>query len=152
VKKKHLFLFLALVLPVAIFFFLKGFGRNRFDLPVIHEAEGEWPNDCQSPSAYPFVVADSVMDPVGRPVVILFRLPGQESLLRLPVEIDTTKVGIRWMNYTVSGGSPCLFGAAQAAGAVLIDGDNRVRGIYEELDRDETDRLIMETKILTGNY
>ena len=76
-----------------------------------------------------------------------------ETQQRLPVEIDTTKTKIQ--NLTSVIGSdvfPYCLSVNQNYNAILIDTVGQVRGIYQELDRDETDRLIMEVKILTGNY
>ena len=150
--KKPLFLFLALVLPVLIYFFLKLFGSNRFDLPVMHRSDTEWPASCQRPDGFPFHVADSVLSRSDKPVLVIFRIPNQETSLRLPLEIDSAKVIFRWEDPAVVGAYPCAFGAPPDAGAVLIDRENRVRGIYKALTRDEADRLIMETKIITEDY
>lgn len=44
-KKKWLFLFLMLALPVLIYLFLQAFGDNRFDIPVYYENGIEQPLD-----------------------------------------------------------------------------------------------------------
>ena len=150
--KKPLYLFLALVLPVLIYFFLKLFGSNRFDLPVMHRSDTEWPASCQRPDVFPFSVADSVLSRSDKPVLVIFRITDQETLIRLPLEIDSAKVIFRWEEPAGVGVHPCAFGATPDAGAVLIDQENRVRGIYKALTREEADRLIMETKIITGDY
>jgi hypothetical protein len=45
--KKPILLFLALGLPVAVFVFLKYFGRNEFAVPVLFEAGIETPVGCE---------------------------------------------------------------------------------------------------------
>lgn len=85
-------------------------------------------------------------------MIMLFSRPDQEALLRLPVEIDTMMTGFRWMDAPNPEVSPCAFGAPPGSGAVLIDASSRIRGVYGILGRDETDRLIMETKILNQQY
>ncbi|MFM8347195.1 MAG: hypothetical protein ACKOAR_04040 [Bacteroidota bacterium] len=135
-----------------IYFFLKLFGSNRFDVPVMYNSDTDWPTDCQKPLSFPFHVSDSLIPTSGHSVIVVFSIPDQESLLRLPVEIDTTKSSFRWLVAGVAGVSPCLFGAPLGSGAVLLDSSSRVRGIYGVLGRDETDRLIMETKILNQQY
>ena len=63
--KKILFLFLALLLPVLIFLFLRSFGKNEFDVPVLFADSVEAPVSC---SAYsykgPYVITDSVLQEI----------------------------------------------------------------------------------------
>lgn len=46
--KKPILLFLALVFPVAVFVFLKFFGKNEFAVPVLFEDRFEIPVGCES--------------------------------------------------------------------------------------------------------
>lgn len=60
--KKIVFLFLALMLPVLIFLFLKSFGKNEFDVPVLFTDSVTVPVACNSYSYnVPYVIADSVL-------------------------------------------------------------------------------------------
>ena len=150
--KKSIFLFLALILPVAIFFFLKFFGKNKFDLPILMQTAVEWPKDCLQPDSFPFHAASEYFN-TRKQVILILDSVSAETQQRLPVEIDTTKTKIQ--NLTSVIGSdvfPYCLSVNQNYNAILIDTAGQVRGIYQELDRDETDRLIMEVKILTGNY
>ncbi len=60
--KKGLFMFLALMLPVLIFLFLKSFGKNEFAVPVLFSDSVSAPVAC-SVYAYkaPYVIEDSVL-------------------------------------------------------------------------------------------
>jgi hypothetical protein len=149
--KKWIILFLALALPVFIFLFLKQFGSNQFDLPFFHQDRQSWPADCSIEEVtFPFRIQQGLLPDVpGRPSLILLKSPEVESAQRIPVEIDTAALKIL---YHPEIESSCLLGVSPATAAVLIDSDGNLRGIFEKLDRDETDRLILESKILLKDY
>lgn len=59
---KVLFLFLAFLLPTAIFIFLKSFGKNEFEVPALFNDSGPRPADCNSfRYTFPYSVQDSVL-------------------------------------------------------------------------------------------
>ncbi|MFZ9981729.1 MAG: hypothetical protein ACO3FI_06850 [Cyclobacteriaceae bacterium] len=148
--KKWIILFLALALPVFIFLFLKEFGSNQFDLPFIHQNGKSWPSDCADPGGFPFRVKEGLFMTVpGWHTLILLENPEAEAAQRIPVEIDTSTLKVL---FKPEFADPCLLGVSRSAAAVLIDSIGVLRGIFEKLDRDETDRLIMETKILLKDY
>lgn len=62
-SQKALFLFLALLLPVIIFVFLKSFGKNEFDVTPLFQDSVESSGDCASSFRYntPYVIPDSVI-------------------------------------------------------------------------------------------
>lgn len=63
--KKILFLFLALLLPVLIFLFLKSFGKNEFDVPVLFADSVTIPVGCKSYFyKAPYVIPDSVLQDI----------------------------------------------------------------------------------------
>lgn len=60
--KKLLFLFFALLLPVLIFLFLKSFGKNEFDVPVLFTDSVTVPVACNGYSyTAPYQITDSVL-------------------------------------------------------------------------------------------
>lgn len=60
--KKFLFLFLALLMPVFIYLFLKSFGRNEFNVPVLFADSVSSPVECEAYSyRLPYHVTDSVL-------------------------------------------------------------------------------------------
>jgi len=150
-KRKLILLFLALALPVLIFLFLKFFGKNQFDLPVFHADNSAWPAECSPPAGYPYrpEVKRLVTVAEGKPFIILLTDLEPEARQRLPVELDTVAMPLV---HPVNTLNPCLFGAPSGTAAVMLDENEAVRGIFATLDRDETDRLIMESKILLKNY
>lgn len=59
---KVLFLFLALLLPTAIFIFLKSFGKNEFVVPALFNDTVVAPHDCSSfVYTTPYSIRDSVL-------------------------------------------------------------------------------------------
>ncbi len=64
--KKVSFLFLALLLPIAIFIFLKSFGENEFAVPPLFREVVDGPVECKS-FVYksPYTIHDSVLSHVG---------------------------------------------------------------------------------------
>jgi len=60
--KKILFLFLALLLPAAVFIFLKLFGKNEFAVPPLFQDVVEVHAGCESFAYHtPYVIHDSVL-------------------------------------------------------------------------------------------
>lgn len=148
-NRKGIILFLALALPVLIFLFLKFFGRNQFDIPVFHASSDEWPANCPPPAQFPFKVSMESLGLKNRPAIIFLAEPEIEASKRIPVEIDTRQIQFLRLLDSID---PCAFGAPSGTSAVLIDPTGCIRGIFAALERDETDRLIMESKILLNDY
>src|SRR3954469_21311716 len=58
--KKALFLFIGLLLPILVFLFLKIFGRNEFEVPLLYEQGVEVkPAGCTLDYPAPFVVLNT---------------------------------------------------------------------------------------------
>lgn len=150
-NRKLIILFLSLALPVLIFLFLKIFGKNQFDLTVFHTDASTWPLDCPSPTVYPYFpdLMDKGRVVATKPSILLLKRPEDEAIKRLPVEIDTSALPLIRLPESID---RCLFGAPSGTGAIIIDKNGAVRGIFAQLNREETDRLIMESKILLENY
>lgn len=65
VMKKLLFLFLALLLPVLIFLFLRSFGKNEFNVPVLFADSVSAPVACkQYTYKVPYLIPDSVLQKI----------------------------------------------------------------------------------------
>lgn len=59
--KKLIVLFLAMLLPVIIFIFLKSFGKNEFEVAPLFRENASIPVRCQSYDyTFPYVIPDSV--------------------------------------------------------------------------------------------
>jgi len=161
--KKILFLFLALLLPVAVFLFLKGFGENQFDVPMLFQEQVEKSSACVDfEYATPYTVNDTVLAKLDwnktDSVTIVFfddasiennkKVSTQKSRLR--TEFSKEKLGFITTPEVVL--KSCIFLMKPADNAALIDSKRRIRGQYNLTDLDEADRLIMESKIILKKY
>jgi hypothetical protein len=161
--KKILFLFLALLLPVCIFIFLKLFGKNQFDVPLLfHTRDAEFPTSCGIAYTAPYTIPDSVLNMLRRegetPVYVLNFFSDSSVLARVVTEIGEEEVTIIQARDLPVDSSKfqflknCILLAKDPANIILIDDEKRIRGFYEASDRDEIDRLLVELNIILKRY
>lgn len=161
--KKILYLFLALLLPALIFVFLKYAGRNEFNIPIYHEqGVPHPPQACTEAYAIPYRVPDAPWRfSQYKATVIIFPADGldrQKLESRINDELGAGIVKI--IISEVLSSDPdhvlqlrnCVFLLNDPSQAVLIDGDDRIRGYYDLRSREEEDRLRVELKILLKKY
>lgn len=157
-RKKFGYLFLALLLPGLIFVFLRKFGKNEFSIPVYYE-EGvqETTSGCGS-YPVPYKVADSVMQMIRaehKPVLVLAdtSIEVKKNVARLTDELDgsfsvvKSKKHAAWARW-----EDCVFLLHKPWTAVLVDHHGQIRGYYAPRTREETDRLLVELRILLKQY
>jgi len=160
VKRKNVLLSLALLLPVVVFVFLKFFGKNKFDIPVFHKDRIEVVGDCNLNYALPYRVPAEVLTSLncflGDPSIIVFSELVGESKSRLETEIQKKKLNLIVAKGLVSEEElrklSCVFILPLGSNTVLVDAEQRIRGYYKLNERDETDRLLVELKILFNEY
>lgn len=162
-RKKLVFLTLALLLPVAVFVFLKIFGRNEFTVPVMYQ-EGmiDAPANCGFTYEAPYLVPDSLVSGLNlrdRDSVYVFYFDPS-----LATPMNRISVEFKWASVKVVTPSDfhgrtdlrsikdCVLLIPPEASVALIDHKNRIRGYYDGTDRDEVDRLIVEIKIILKQY
>jgi hypothetical protein len=161
--KKILFLALALLLPGAVFIFLKMFGRNEFSVPALYQAGIiDTPAPCQFSYTAPYTVPDSVAGLLrlrGDSVYVLYFDPAlAASMKRVSVELRGSFFRIiSPSDIATSTGDPayqreCIFLLDSGQSVVLLDNQQRIRGHYIGVDRDEIDRLIVEMSIILKRY
>jgi hypothetical protein len=161
--KKLLFLFLALLLPVAIFVFLKIFGRNEFDVPVLHQDSiPAISSNCNVQYTTPYRIADSVMASLRENgsdslYVIFAQGRTRTEMERIATEFSEDPLMIAAVSDLVPAADirflkECIFLMEDDVSVVLVDHRNRIRGYYDADDRDEMDRLIVEIKIILKKY
>jgi hypothetical protein len=160
--KKLLLLFLALLLPVVIFLFLKGFGSNQFDVPPLFQDVVDNPVGCDSTEyVFPYKINDSVLADISwRNSDSLTLVVYNDSTIgggkisnqvdRIRTEFPKEKLNL--INNTNQTFRNCAFLLKASDNVVLIDSKKRIRGQYNLNDLDEADRLIMEVKILLKLY
>ena len=188
-KKKGVFLFLLILLPILIFLFLKGFGRNEFSIPIYYEQGlGDSLNTpCldQAKQQYyvnsPFTAENKIQiihfERIDGPLT-LFRMEelervqdvfGEDPEVELITSVNDVSMTLQaiedyknrvqffdgfWKRQALDSMSwASLKYCAMAMSnldnrVILVDKKNRIRGYYNIAVRDETDRLILELRIL----
>lgn len=150
-------LFVILLAPGLVFVFLRVFGKNEFDIPVYHtEGVSMWPSPCTPPVvARPYRLAASWVD---RKSPTLYLTNTQPALVA-NVERVTGQVGDQIHPVYVTDFDSarqhdvrCQLVLEKPWNTVLVDTEGQIRGYYELSTREETDRLIMELKILLKHY
>jgi len=155
---KKIILFVALPLPVLIFFFLKFFGKNEFEVPVYY-AEGV---NRMIPGCYsyptPYVLPDSALNAWGwtkaKATLIVLSDNGSVNgnLARVADLFDEGDYAtVTVLNAPVEVRT-CMLLAGDTSKVVMIDDQKRIRGYYTPTTRKETDRLGLELRILLKQY
>lgn len=160
-SKKVALLFIGLLLPILVFVFLKVFGKNEFDVPLIHEhGVITKPTDCNISYEAPYVVHDSVMSkisPERSELTVLDFGNGsvkQDQLLS-KFKPDVTLIREKDFRFTSEYKAylkKCVMLIESPNSIVLLDKTNRIRGYYDGTDRDELDRLEAELNIILKKY
>ena len=162
-SKKVIFLILALLFPATIFVFLKLFGRNEFQVPVLHENSVPDVNaKCNFSYNIPYRIADSVvssLDPNRNDsvYVVNFDRRFDEALSRISVEFKNDPVAVFTSSDMEKGPEApvlreCVFLMQADTSIAVFDNRKRIRGYYDGGDRDEVDRMIVEIKIILKQY
>ena len=195
--KKSVFLLLTLAIPVAIFLFLKIFGSNTFDIPILYETGIPGCADSSSPHRVPdfeyigetekniskervkdFVVfgvleggnsndrkiielvrIQDAFYEIEAPFFVLFLQGDPES--KTALEQQFMEAGMEKNHFDIAIAPPealveflrcglALTGKSPDAlnKLVLVDPDKMIRCIYNWQDQEQTDKLILELKIL----
>lgn len=160
-KQKSIFLFLALLLPVCIFLFLKFFGKNEFSVaPLYSNAYPENIDECENKITLPYVIPDSIK--------LSFDVQSDSlSLIYFGDLRENSEVQLKRVNndfkdavmlHVVSPSEEslklkkCVFFLKDPFDLVLIDPAGIIRGQYIAADREEIDRLLTELTILLKRY
>ena len=142
-------LFLALVLPALVFVFLKRFGRNEFSVPVFHEQVAEWTVPGCAAGSIPLRVTASQDQRRIRVVTTQPISAIERDLSLLAQNLDSNLFRIIAADRD---SVRCHLLLRDTDTEVLLDSAGRVRGYYHVGSREETDRLILEMRILLKQY
>ena len=161
--KKILFLFLALLLPICVFVFLKIFGKNEFAVPpLFQDTLPEIQAGCP-PVKLPYTISNEMLpqtvlsgDSLGLiyyPTVKPSR-ESQNQITRFKKEFkqDPITLQIPDSTSTMYQSRYCVFFLKEPYDLVLIDQHGVIRGQYVSEDREEVDRLITEIDIILKKY
>jgi hypothetical protein len=161
--KKIFFLFLALILPGCIFVFLKMFGENEFDVPLLYQdGVTEIPASCHFSYSAPYAIPDSLMNKISgsnEADLYIINYSTDEAIVnRLTTE--TRGEGIKVVADSLLSGDPvttqvirqCVLLSPETADLVLLDAQKRIRGYYSSVKLDDMDQLLLEIKIILKKY
>jgi len=161
-KKKGVFLFLALLLPIFIFLFLKFFGKNEFAVrPLFQDAAPEPQTGCR-PIKIPYHIPDSVFNTLAfeRDTLLILWFgdltdSGVTQFRRVSKELEKDPVKnqiIASNDQTMQVLRPCIFLLKKPYDVVMIDRKGLIRGQFVSDNREEIDRLITEVDIILKKY
>lgn len=156
---KFLLLFVALVVPGVIYFFLKTFGHNEFEVPALYQ-KGPLPiiAGCDGNEyTAPYLIQDSVMRRLGwqsgaAVFLLMDKTASGEIVGGLHDEFKEAGFSKIHVADTMMTAARCALLLQPPAQVALVDEYGFIRGQYEVNDRDEADRLILELKILLKQY
>ena len=188
-RKKSVFLFLLIALPVIIFLFLKFFGRNEFTIPVYYEQGlgDSLTTPCLDRAREQYTIKNPLIDDGVIHVVHFERMDGpvlktrleelervqdvfyNDEIIQLTTflngnsitskEITDYNQRIQFLDqfWKINQLDSMAWADLKYCGTamsnldnrvVLVDQKKRIRGYYNILERSETDRLILELRIL----
>jgi hypothetical protein len=160
--KKLIYLFLALLLPIGVFVFLRTFGKNEFSIPVYYETEmPEYPASCQFSYGTPYAIPDSVLFTAGwngESVALIIADPSPEVMKNMKHLDEEFKSSDFQRIYPYQDSAKwdvwcsCFFFLKKPWSVVLVDSEQKIRGYYAPNSREEMDRLTVEMKILLKQY
>jgi hypothetical protein len=157
--KKALFLFLALLLPVGIFIFLRTFGKNEFDVPAFYQDKAPIVDAaCQYNYPFPYRIADSIVTKLeAAQKNSLYLIHFSDLTPRMKQEITDKEVSfIAAKDFAVRGKleslKKCILIIPAAEDLVVVDAEGKIRGYYASSSREEVDRLLLELEILLKKY
>jgi hypothetical protein len=152
--RKSILLSLALLLPIAIFLFLKFFGKNEFAVPAFYQdSKPKAPSGCSYEYAVPYLVPDSLMArwrSKGAGPLYLINYGKADDIQRVTLKYRSD---IQIVSGTESPSErQCALLATDIQDLVLVDDVGAIRGYYTSDDREEIDRLILEIDIILKRY
>ncbi|MBS1490391.1 MAG: hypothetical protein JSS93_07675 [Bacteroidetes bacterium] len=154
-KKKSVYLFLALLLPILIFFFLKFFGRSEFDIPIQYESGVPDSLRCTTYNGQgQYFLPDSLFGEKKLQLANLFVGDEIKEVTRLKEDVGDKNwqvIFLRDMPHAETI-KDCVLFLKKPWTAVLVDNQKRIRGYYALAHRDDLDRLKIELTILMKKY
>ena len=157
--KQVLLLFLALLLPVCIFLFLKGFGENQFNVPPLFTDQlPTGASTCPDTPSLPYHIPDSSLTALGlvQDSIAFIHFTTGQALPGLPRVKDVYgSFPLKFLSadaHRERATMQCIYFLQEPFDAVVVDKKGRIRGQYDMKDRDEVDRLITELAIIFKKY
>ena len=156
--KQIILLSIALLMPVAVFLFLKGFGRNEFIVPAMFtDSLPSRSAACTEEITLPYAISKTELENAGISadslVCVYFNGQADKDLLSR-VRNEYTGYPIRFYDGAQMSEQKkeCVFLLQEPFDVALVDSKGRIRGQYNADKRDEMDRLITEIAIIFKKY
>src|SRR5882724_9062755 len=138
-NKKILYLFIALLLPVLVFLFLKYFGKNEFDIPIYYEkgVEDSLASKCGAKIGQQYFVPDSAMASFKWKGGVILIVDVNRTELKVVDELINEKAFNDLQIFSLNDFSSqekltefkkCVLFMRNPWNAVLIDNQKRIRG------------------------
>jgi hypothetical protein len=157
--KQVILLSIALLMPVAVFLFLKGFGKNEFQVvPMFTNTMPQVSPDCETQIRLPYVIPkgeleESAMSIDSVACVAFFNSNERNRLSRVAEQYKSYPLEIyTFNNATALTKKRCIFLLQEPFDVALVDNKGRIRGQYNTSKREEIDRLITELAIIFKKY
>jgi hypothetical protein len=160
-KQKALFLFLALILPICIFIFLKLFGKNEFAVQPLYSDTYPDSGDCKISVTLPYSIPDSVSRqlPLSKDSLVLIvfgemNVDATNQLKRIETEFGDDPMALFFVSSPEKSvyWRKCVFFLKDPFDLVLVDRNGVIRGEYQSDDREDVDRLLTEVTIILKKY
>lgn len=156
--KQVILLSIALLMPVAVFLFLKGFGRNEFTVPALFtDSLPHLSPACRGEIALPYFIPASEMQLAGissdsLSCISFYKSTGRDPLSRVKNEYEGYPIRFYQGEQLDPKKRECVFLLQEPFDVALVDRRGRIRGQYNSTRRDEIDRLITEIAIIFKKY
>ena len=145
-------------MPVVIFLFLKGFGKNEFNVPpMFTDAMPARSSNCTDDIALPYFISNAELQNAGISVdslacVSFADVNGKDPLSRVKNQYNSYPLRFFGSEHLSSEKRECVFLLQEPFDVALVDSKGRIRGQYNSSRRDEIDRLITEIAIIFKKY
>lgn len=166
--KKVVILIAALAMPILVYFFLKAFGKNEFEVAPFYQ-EGSLPvtSACLKAYTVPYTVAEAALeglnwsstDSLSLVVFPTANFDDAEARQRLSEAYRSSE--LKYSTFASEGElqqdstdmlRQCVLFIPPNMNSVLIDNKKRIRGYYDLNERKEVDRLVVEVRIILKKY
>ena len=161
-RKKIIYLFLALLLPVFVFLFLKFFGKNEFAVQPLFQDAAPDPQAGCAPIKSPYHIPDSVVQKLnfGSDSLILiwfgerdWEVVKQSYRVSEQFKHDPVRQIFASLKYQKNQESrKCIYLLRKPYDVVLVDSKGLIRGQFVSDNREEIDRLMTELDIILKKY
>jgi hypothetical protein len=156
-SKQIILLAIALLMPVAVFLFLKGFGKNEFNVPPLFTDSIPTVRNCNDNVSLPYFISPASLDEsaisIDSLACISFLPKGSpDRLPRVKNKYSADPLKFFEIDPSNREKKECVYFLQEPFDVALVDSKGRIRGQYNSSKRDEVDRLITEIAIIFKKY